>query len=358
MADARPSPANILVYSGQERIGEGFAKLPFLRSLRATWPDARITWLAGQGRSVYAGNLGELVRPYLDEVIDDAGIGVRMRELCSQPLPERGFDLVIDTQRRVLTTLILRRIATQLFVSGAAGFRLSDARPQGYRGKPPTSTAQLFDLLRAATGREPIPGPPISIAPRFEEAARSAVPDGPPALGLVPGAGGRHKCWPADRYEKLARLAGRCGLRPLVLLGPSEQSWIMPLRRALPQALFPLQDPRLPRDVAASPIFTMALGRRLALAVSNDCGTARILAAADTPLIGLFGPTDPAKLGRITSDYTAIRAQDFGGESMALIPFDAVWKLVGKKLAVQSGAERTESGSTKRAIRTDVSCVT
>src|ERR1700730_14403485 len=96
---------NILVYSGLELLGDGLMKLPFVRTLRKAWPAARITWLAGKGRTVYAGALQPLVRDCLDEVIEAAGIGIAARELLHRPLPGRRFELVIDTQRRVLTTL-------------------------------------------------------------------------------------------------------------------------------------------------------------------------------------------------------------------------------------------------------------
>ena len=47
------APETILAYSGLELMGDGFMKIPFLRALRGTWPQARITWLAGAGRTVY-----------------------------------------------------------------------------------------------------------------------------------------------------------------------------------------------------------------------------------------------------------------------------------------------------------------
>src|SRR5205814_624338 len=50
-------PMEILVYSGLELLGDGVMKLPFVRALRQCWPAARITWLAGKGKTVYAGIL-------------------------------------------------------------------------------------------------------------------------------------------------------------------------------------------------------------------------------------------------------------------------------------------------------------
>jgi len=85
-------------------------KLPFIRALRQAFPRARITWLAGKGRTAFAGTMAPLVRGLIDEVIEDIPIGISLTELIGRPLPDRFFDLIIDTQRRFLTTLILRRI--------------------------------------------------------------------------------------------------------------------------------------------------------------------------------------------------------------------------------------------------------
>src|SRR5437868_10765920 len=114
---------SVLIYAGQELIGDGFIKLPFARALRAAYPGARLTWLAGKGRTVYAHELAPLVAGVLDEVIEDAGIGSRAAELIgARPLAGRRFDLVIDTQSRVLTTLIVRRLRHARFVSPTAAF--------------------------------------------------------------------------------------------------------------------------------------------------------------------------------------------------------------------------------------------
>ncbi len=112
-------PSSICVYVGLDLVGDGLMKLPFLRALRAAWPDARVTWLAGKGRTVFAHDLAPLAQGLIDEVVEDAGIGSHWLELLRRPLAGRRFDLVIDTQRRVLTSLIVKRIAHGVFVSGA-----------------------------------------------------------------------------------------------------------------------------------------------------------------------------------------------------------------------------------------------
>jgi ADP-heptose:LPS heptosyltransferase len=144
-------------------------------------------------------------------------------------------------------------------------------------------------------------------------------------VGLAPGAGGRQKCWPLDRFIAVGEHLTQLGRVPVFLLGPNESDWAAPIRAALPQALLPLQ-----AADKVTPLLTIALGRRMQAAIANDSGAGHMLAAADVPLISLFGPTPAAKFAPAAQVARVIRAQDHGGESMDLIPVRSVLdELVG-----------------------------
>jgi ADP-heptose:LPS heptosyltransferase len=317
-ATTPPVPRSILVYVGLDLMGDGLMKLPFVRALRAAFPAARITWLAGKGKTVYAGALRPLVAGLIDEVIEDAGIGSRAGELLHRPFAGRRFDLVIDTQRRLLTTLIIRRIAHERFVSAAIDYRLSDVKPAS-RAKPPAMIRQLLDLVELVDGRPAEPHRALSLPATYTEAAHRLLPEGPTYVGLVPGAGGRHKCWPLDRFIALAQRQSERGRVPVFIVGPDEAEWVAELRAAVPAARFPLQE-----STDASPLTTIALAGRLAVAVANDSGGGHMLAAGGAPLISLFGPTAPAKFAPLARQLTVITAQEFGSTEMAAIPIEAV----------------------------------
>jgi ADP-heptose:LPS heptosyltransferase len=313
------NPRTILVYVGLDLMGDGLMKMPFVRALREAYPESWITWLAGKGPTVFAGSLAPLVHGQIDEVIESANIGSKWGELFRRSLPDRHFDLVIDTQRRVLTTLILRRLRCDRFISGAADFLFSSHRPaRGYK-KPATMIRQILDLIEIAAGRRI----EERIAPLYDAAsdriARQFLPDGPVYVGLSPGAGGRHKCWPRDRFVEVARRQISKGRAPVVFLGPDEAPWYDELRQALPSAHFPLQN-----GERLSPLVTIALAARLAVAVANDSGGGHLLAAGGTPLVSLWGPTVMAKAPPQTKKLITILAQQFGGSSMDAIPVDAV----------------------------------
>lgn len=322
------APGSVLVYVGLDLVGDGLMKLPFVRALRHACPRAGIVWLAGKGRSTYGGVLAPLVAGLIDEVVEEAGVGLGWDELlrpplAGTPLQGRRFDLVIDTQRRVKTTLLLRRIPHRLFVSGAAGYWLSDRRPPRGHARPAAMIRQMLDLLELATGRPAVPAATPLADAAATTLAGELLPAGPGHVGLVPGAGGRIKCWPLDRYLELGRRIANRGRVPVILLGPGEADWQDAVRTALPQALLPLQDPRA-GNLAGSPLLTIAIAGRLAAGVANDSGGGHMLAAADVPLLSLFGPTPPAKFAPFVTRGTVLRAQDFGGTEMTAIPVDAV----------------------------------
>lgn len=323
-----PAPSSILVYVGLDAVGDGLMKLPFLRALRTAYPTARITWMAGKGHTVYAGSLAPVVAGLVDEVLDQADVGSRAAELIGcRPLPGRSFDLIIDTQRRLLTTLILRRIRHGRFISAAANFHLSAVRPPAGWRRPAAMVGQLMMLVELASGRPAVAAAPLRQDVDAERLADGLLPPNSIYVGFAPGAGGRHKCWPLERFIQLAGQHAAEGRVPVFLLGPSEAAWADVIRAGVPSAVLPLQG----LD-SAPPMLTIALARRLAAAVANDSGTGHMLAAADVALVSLFGPTPPEKFAPAARRLTVVKAQDFGGEAMDVIPFDAVAQALAQAL--------------------------
>jgi len=318
---------SILVHVGLDRLGDGLLKLPFAQGLRAAYPNARITWLAGKDTSVYASTLKPLVAGVIDEVIERGGVGIRPGELfTARPLAGQRFDLVIDTQRIFWISLQARRIRHRQFASPAAKFWLSDFRPKsGYR-HPKAMQRQLLDLLELVAGREfPTPAAlQIAIPEAHRDAAAAFLPAGPRYVALAPGSGGRPKCWPLERFIAIAESLVAAGAVPVFLIGPQETEWAAKVFARLPAAMLPLQDPALSQRFGFDPRMTIALSERMSAAVSNDSGIAHMLAIGGAPLVALYGPTVYEKFPPMTERIAVVRAADFGGKEMSAIPVDAV----------------------------------
>ena len=329
-AGLQNEPETILIYVGADLVGDGLMKLPFLRAVREAFPGAHISWVAGKGKSTYAHELAPLVVGLLDEVIEEAGFDRAAQYVARRPLGGRHFDLVIDTQRGVPATVLLRRIRHDRFITGAADFWLSDRRPpRGYQ-RPAAMVRQMLDLVELASGKPVSFGAPLKLDTAVIEAAERALPAGPVYVGFAPGAGGKHKCWPLANFIELAiDQAGR-GRIPVFILGPGEAGLNAEIGAAVPGALFAAPKDAATPGISPSPAFTIAAAARLTAAVVNDSGAGHMIAAADVPLIALFGPTPPAKFAPAATALTVIAAQDFGATDMAAIPVGAVAEAVDR----------------------------
>lgn len=317
---------SILVYVGLDLVGDGLIKLPFVRALRETYPHARITWLAGKDKSTFNGVLKNVVAGLIDEVIERNDIGVSWSEILRNPLPDRSFDLIIDTQKGALASFALRRIRHKAIVSPFANFAFSSRRPPSGYKFPKNLQRQLLDLLEIASGiKHPTPsGLIVPIAPALRDLAGQLLPSGPTYVGLAPGAGGPQKCWPLDQFIELAKRQQAAGRVPVFILGPAEAGWDFKIRAEVPFAQFPLQDNEVGVRHGFAPELTIALANRTAVCVANDSGTGHMCAISGAAMVSLFGRTTPDKFMPMARRVVIVKAQDFGGREMELIPIDAV----------------------------------
>lgn len=325
-----PGPLRVAAYVDLDLVGDALIKLPFVRALRHACPDAEICWIAGRGASAYGHALAPLVGGLLDRVIEGSGVGPRL----SAALGPGRLDLLIDTQSHVPTTLALRMLRPRRFVSAAADYWLSGVRPpRGYR-KPRRLITRLLEMLELAIGRTAMPeGMPTLPAAAIALAER-LLPPGASYVAQAVGAGERRKAWPIDRHIALASAMNDAGHVPVLIVGPREQDMLPALLDGSAAARFPLQQAAA-EGFAADPALTIALGARCAAAVAADCGGGHMLAASGTPLVALFGPTDPEKFAPWASHLTMLRAQHWDGEDMARIPVAAVAEALRATLATR-----------------------
>ncbi|HAX91277.1 MAG TPA: heptosyltransferase [Rhodospirillaceae bacterium] len=325
--------AHIGVLSGLEIIGDGLIKLPFLRALRAAWPTATIHWITTKGPTVYTGALRDTVAPLIDRVhVQPSWLdGAKDGDEAAPP-----FDLMIDTRGRWRLALQARRhLPHQMFIAPAFRYLLSDKRPPLFAPRKKQMIDRLLQTVELAAGFMPEVTRRLPVTGEMMGKARRILPEGQIYVGFAPGAGNAIKKWPAESFEKLAKLQVRMNRIPVFILGPQEMDLYDRLFRAIPEAIFPLQAYEVWGTKELSVEQTLAIGHCLDLAVTNDSGTSHMLAAVDCPLVSLFGPTSAKKLAPRVSQSTVICAQDFGGDEMALIPVEAVHEAVNRAIILQ-----------------------
>jgi len=313
----------ILVHGKDQRVGDAYLQVPFFRSLRSRFPKARITLVISEGGSAYAHSMAPVAAGYLDEVIEDAKLCMEKAQAYAweRPLNGRRFDLVIDMQKTWWKTLAVRRIRHSVFISASKHFLFSSRWPRSF--KKPERLIDQFMMLLDAVKQPPQIEPPPTVWFTAEQAARAErlLPTGKTYVALVPGAGDRSKCWPLDRFVDLAKRQAANGRTPVFILGPEEAEWLAPLRAAVPEAIMPgWSEPAALDPAVAQPMQISALGAQLDVAVSNDCGTAHMLAAGGVKLVSLFGFTNGAKYQPAAPIFRRLEAKSYGTRDVASIP--------------------------------------
>jgi lipopolysaccharide heptosyltransferase I len=293
-------------------LGDVVHAIPVAAALRRAFPDARIDWLV----SAKHREILDLV-PVIDRrlVINDRGDtsgGLSLLAAIGE-LRRARYEVAIDLQGLIKSAVLARSSGAPRVVGFSSRYarervaRLfyTDVYDPGGGGLfDPRETRHVVDinlgLLSVLGISEPSREFPIEDADT--DIARQARHDagGPYAL-LNPGAAWPNKRWPPVRLAAIAtELRARHGLRSIVLWGPGEEKLANEVVAGADHAAIVS-----PRTTIAD---LAALARRAALMVSGDTGPTHIAAALGTPIVGIYGPTRPARNGPMSPlDITVSR---------------------------------------------------
>ena len=277
-------------------LGDIVHGLPVLASLRAAHPDAEIDWLVDQRYRAVLDLVDGVSRQQVWQFPRLAGSG-GVAELIGRLRASR-YDAAIDLQG-LLKSAVLARLSGARRVIGFDRRELREPRAAAcYTERvSPGAYAHVIEknlaLARAAgaTSTEFVFPVRAGETPALAEArARLGVREGQPYILLNPGAGWPNKQWSPARFGKVAAaLRARHGWPSCVLWGPSERE--LADRVVVASAGAACEAP--PTQLAD----VVALAQGAAAMVSGDTGPTQLACAVGTPIVALFGPTDPVRNG-------------------------------------------------------------
>jgi heptosyltransferase-1 len=273
-------------------LGDLIHALPVAAALRRAFPDARIDWLV----DVRHRELLDLV-PVIDRRIAINTSSALSLLAAIGELRRSRYDVALDLQG-LLKSAVLARASGALSVIGfprpllregtAALFYTETAGVDAthvIRKNLSTLKALAIDVAR-------IEFPLESRMPEIAAAARQrlGLGDSDPFAIINPGAAWPNKRWPPVYFgEVAAALAKRHGLRSIVLWGPGERELADTVVAASHES------------AAVSPGTTLAelvsLVKAATVMVSGDTGPIHVAGAVGTPLVGIYGPTNPDRNG-------------------------------------------------------------
>jgi lipopolysaccharide heptosyltransferase II len=276
-------------------IGDVLQSTALVMALRQAFPQARLGYAVGPwSRSLLSGN------PRIDQLVDTGRVvGGKRGDWRGyiglvQRLRQSQWDACFVLERSPLFALaaLLSGIRDRIGPdSGGRGLALSARVPIRLRRQ---EAEACLDLARAVGVRTD--SCLTEFHPSEEDGAEvdrllgksvSRLVVLAPGGGVNPGTALVSKRWPAERYGQLAaRLAG-LGYTPVVIGGSGDRLLMGELLGEAGSGVTDLCG-RLSLTGCG------ALLKRSLLYVGNDTGVMHLAAAVRTPVVGLFGPTDPA----------------------------------------------------------------
>jgi len=285
-------------------IGDVVHTLPTLAAL------SQHGWSAGwvvepPGRVLLEGN------PALEQVVAAPGAkAFRWSEARSALLALRRqrYDVALDFQGLWKSAAWTRLAGARRVVGFARPWRREpgSAFLIGEQAELPSGRDHVIDKNLAllgplgieATGLREFPLPySEEVAARVEGGLRDlAVED---FAILNPAGGWKSKLWPAERFGEVAQGLRKRGLRSVVTWGPGEEE--------LADRVVASSDGAAVRSFPTTLLDYVELARRARLVVAADTGPLHLACAVATPVVALFGPTDPARNGPFVPEDVVVR---------------------------------------------------
>ena len=282
-------------------LGDVVQALPVLRLLKRRWPDARVDWW-----------IDARLAPLLEDDPDLTGLICfdrhRWGSLRLWPtawrqtrrnlirMRQAHYDLVIDLQALARSGLVAWTTRGRLTI-GLDDSREGAATFYDLRVARPSPLTHAVDWYLAVLRRIEVPvhGDFEWLPQRRQVAAQIEArwpSDGAVWVALHPGARWNNKRWPVEFYGALvARLAAQQTRLRFAVLGSSDN-------RALAEAVCAARPDACLNMAGQNTLPEMVEWiRRCNALVSNDTGPMHVAAALGTPVIALFGPTEPRRTG-------------------------------------------------------------
>jgi ADP-heptose:LPS heptosyltransferase len=293
----RPALPRRILLLRLERIGDLLMVLDAIADIRALAPDAEIDLVVGRWNADLAAAIGPVTRvKVLDAswlVREGRGLGLPALMAAARQWRRERYDLAINFEPDIRSNLLVgqaRAAWTAGYASGGGGALLDVALEYDTRAH---TTDNARRLVAAVFGRSPSRGrePVLVVTPEVQARAARLIPPSATSLVGMHVSGGRAiKQWDVERFAAVARALVNSGGATIVLTGSQgDRAMVDDVRRSLP--------PDRVVDAAGDyDLLTIAaLLARLDVMVTGDTGPMHLAAAVGTPIVAVFGPSDPSR---------------------------------------------------------------
>jgi ADP-heptose:LPS heptosyltransferase len=303
----------ILIVRQHDQLGDFLLATPVIRALRRRFPDAHIGVLA---RTYFAGVAACV--PGVNEVLAIESPAtwsfVRVIRFLRQLRGDWDLAIVLSTVSHSMTSDVLALLSQAPYILGGAD-RIFDGATRNflYNLLVPRSPDALHQTDRNCEIIQYIGIPTddrrecITIPPEIQTSTLGDLRSrglsnatGRSVVGLHLGAGKLENRWPARCFAQLAVvLRHRWNVEIVLFWGPAEHTLFLEFKQ---HASIPTL------DIGHAPLVQLAgYFSHCSAVVCNDTGVMHLAAATGTPVVAVFGPTDPDQWKPIGDHVRSVR---------------------------------------------------
>jgi lipopolysaccharide heptosyltransferase II len=277
-------------------IGDVLLSTIVTKNLRLAFPDASIHYLTEPPSvEVLRGN------PFVDGIHvheRDRMTGIRLVRMIRR----QRYNLVLDLFGNPRTALVTKLSGAPYRVGYRFGYRAHAynivVEPRGNSVHNTQFNLDALEAIGVAIQDRNLYFPLTSDDERFADEVLAPAA-GKFFVGMNTGGGWYTKRWPLDRFAELGDLVvEKYGASVVLLWGPGQQKEVETIKSLMKHK------PLVPPATTLKQLG--ALLKRCTCVVSNDSGPMHIAAAVGTPVLGIYGPTNPVLQGPFGENHVTV----------------------------------------------------
>lgn len=275
-------------------IGDVCNAVAAVQAIQARHPSCSITWIIGKVEHQLLKGL-----PNVEFIVFDKSAGKAARKTLKRTLKSRQFDALLLMQVAMRANLLSRYVKAKRRI----GFDWKRSKElhslfinERIQERPHAHVLEGFYDFAFALGVSPkaLKQPAWNIPLEASDIAfaKDHINDDQMCLVICPSASKAERNWLPERYAALADYAVSKGYKVLLCGGPSDDE------KALGEAIQALSQQRLTNLIGASSLKgLLAILKRATLVLAPDTGPAHMAVSQGTPVIGLYGHSNPSRTG-------------------------------------------------------------
>lgn len=278
-------------------LGDAVMSFPALKALRRSFPEARVGVITRQ----YLASLWEL-----NSDVDELFV-IRQAKLTeiflSLALRRKNPSIYVIFPKSFLTALCARLTCASKIIGFNTDLRSYFlTHPVAFESACREHRVKKYLRLLSPLGIRSVTFSPISITEKITSVADAILGEknGAGFIAFNPGAFyGEAKCWPPERFIELGRILVDLGFRIVILGTKKEAHRNAKIAASIPNNVIDLSGKTSLKELVAILSVVDCL-------VTNDTGTLHLACLLGTPVVAIFGSTDPSITGPWMGTYKVI----------------------------------------------------